>query len=236
MKTWNPLIARIPGAHVLQTNEWGTIKARYGWQPYYLLWRRPAGSDEITFSHWSPPEHEEGSNPPDSVEVAAAALCLIRPVQLGGITLPLSIAYVPKGPLLNWGDGALRTRVLADLPRFAKKREALFLKIDPDVPLGVGEPGTPSAETNPIGISVQDDLRARGWVYSSEQIQFRNTVHINLTHDEDIPAGQNETKNPLQYPFGREKRGYRAGWRHGRSRDPLSALRRDGSPGWICYS
>ena len=37
---WNELIAGLPDPHLLQTYEWGQVKARYGWQPLYLVWMR----------------------------------------------------------------------------------------------------------------------------------------------------------------------------------------------------
>ena len=36
--TWNALIATLPGAHVLQTWEWGQVKARLGWEPIPKVW------------------------------------------------------------------------------------------------------------------------------------------------------------------------------------------------------
>ena len=37
---WNELIAGLPDPHLLQTYEWGQVKACYGWQPLYLVWER----------------------------------------------------------------------------------------------------------------------------------------------------------------------------------------------------
>ena len=37
---WNELIAGLPDPHLLQTYEWGQVKACYGWQPLYLIWKR----------------------------------------------------------------------------------------------------------------------------------------------------------------------------------------------------
>ena len=34
---WNAAIADLPGAHILQTWEWGRVKSEFGWQPHYLL-------------------------------------------------------------------------------------------------------------------------------------------------------------------------------------------------------
>ena len=44
---WNDLIAQLPEAHLLQTYEWGQVKARYGWQPLYLVWRRGSNGLEL---------------------------------------------------------------------------------------------------------------------------------------------------------------------------------------------
>ncbi len=194
MNDWNARIAGFPGTHVLQTAEWGSIKARYGWQPNYLYWRRLDDAGQISFSHWTPSGTAAADHPDDSSNFAAAALCLIRRVRLLGIPFPLSIAYLPKGPLLDWEDEGLRARILTDIPQFAKEKKALFIKIDPDLQLGTGEPGTPEAQANPVGLSVLDDLQRRGWTYSKEQIQFRNTVLIDLSPDEETLLAQMKQK------------------------------------------
>ena len=35
---WNELISKLPNPHFLQTYEWGQVKAKYGWTPYYAVW------------------------------------------------------------------------------------------------------------------------------------------------------------------------------------------------------
>lgn len=158
---WDSLIEGLPGAHALQTGAWGQVKSRFGWEAFHLLWRR------------------------DSGEVRAAALLLERKLTLGRFALPLSVMYVPRGPMLDWSDEALVETVLDNLGGFARKKGAIFLKIDPDLPVGYGIPGEEGAEDHPVGLSVQDDLDARGWVFSDEQIQFRNTVEVDLSEEED---------------------------------------------------
>ena len=37
---WNNLIAGLPEPHLLQTYEWGQVKASQGWQALYLVWLR----------------------------------------------------------------------------------------------------------------------------------------------------------------------------------------------------
>lgn len=100
---------------------------------------------------------------------AAAATLLAR--RLG--RLPIRILYAPKGPLAppdfdRWED------LLGALEQVARQRQALFVKIDPDV----------DAESE-RGQRLRECLQARGWVFSAEQIQFRNTVLSDLTGDEE---------------------------------------------------
>lgn len=90
--------------------------------------------------------------------------------------LPLCIMYVPKGPVLDYSDDELLQRVLATLEDVARRYRAIFIKIDPDVCLE--DPSSPSAQ-------VIATLGSRDWRLSSEQIQFRNTILIDLTREED---------------------------------------------------
>jgi lipid II:glycine glycyltransferase (peptidoglycan interpeptide bridge formation enzyme) len=158
---WNTLVASFGDPHILQTDEWGQVKARFGWEVIHRVWE------------------ERGST-------EAAALILQRTLPIAGFAARLRVMYVPKGPLLrDWSDAELRRRVLDDLHTLARKQGAIFIKIDPDVPLGSGVPETAEATENPLGAAVITDLRARGWHFSAEQIQFRNTVWIDLTPSEE---------------------------------------------------
>jgi len=104
---WDHLLASLPGAHILQTWEWGHIKSSYGWQPFPCVWRDELGN------------------------VRAMALVLRRPLSFAGKMLPLSVMYVPRGPVLEWSDVALRRQVLKDLHQLARVQGAIFIKIDP---------------------------------------------------------------------------------------------------------
>jgi lipid II:glycine glycyltransferase (peptidoglycan interpeptide bridge formation enzyme) len=160
--TWNKALASLPGAHVLQSWEWGQAKRRFGWQPFPQLWRDSRG------------------------RVSAAALVLARVVPLAGFAARLRVLYVPKGPLLrDWSDPALRGLVLGDLAELARRQGAIFIKIDPDVSLGEGVPGAPDAREDPLGQTVTAQLRAEGWRFSDEQVQFRNTVLVDLRLPEE---------------------------------------------------
>ena len=89
--------------------------------------------------------------------------------------LPVCIMYVPKGPALDYSDQQLLPLVLEALEDVARRYRAIFIKMDPDV--GLEDPGSPSAQ-------VISALEKRGWRLSSEQIQFRNTLLLDLTPEE----------------------------------------------------
>jgi len=153
-ETWNNLLRRLPTHHVLQSWEWGAFKERYGWT-----------AERLAFE-------VEG-------EIVAAAQVLTRRAR----PLPVSIMYVPKGPVLNYGNAPLRLAVLEALAAHGRKRRATLVKIDPDVVQGTGIPDT--AKTNPTGEAFTAELATLGWRFSDDQIQFRNTVQLDLTQSEE---------------------------------------------------
>ncbi|MEN6410831.1 MAG: peptidoglycan bridge formation glycyltransferase FemA/FemB family protein, partial [Anaerolineaceae bacterium] len=157
---WDGWMAQLPGAHLLQTAEWAQTKADVGWQALPVIWQNDDGG------------------------VDAAAMVLERSVRLFG-RLRLRILYVPRGPLLDWSNLELRRLVLDDLQKLAKERGAIFIKIDPDVLVGTGIPGSDDARENLVGKTLQTDLALRGWLFSADQVQFRNTVKIDVTQTEE---------------------------------------------------
>lgn len=156
---WDRIISQLPGAHILQTWEWGVFKSQYGWDPIQLVWY-------------------------DNDRIIAAALVLKRSVKIPLFGRLLNIFYIPKGPLLDWSDPLLRQKVLSDINDYANNSDTLFTKIDPDVILATGFPDK-SQQKNINDESLTSDLRQLGWFFSSEQIQYKNTVHIDLSPDED---------------------------------------------------
>jgi peptidoglycan pentaglycine glycine transferase (the first glycine) len=173
---WNTAIARLKGAHVLQTWEWSKVKSQFGWQPNYLLWFKVG--DQVMFSKNDIPSqliHQD---------LAAAALTLQRNIKIGGFARHMGVMYSPKGPVLDWEDQPLRLRVMSDLQVFAQKQRAIFIKVDPDVEVGRGVPGRPGSSENPLGERVIHELKSSSWQFSDEQVQFRNTVFISLAPSE----------------------------------------------------
>jgi peptidoglycan pentaglycine glycine transferase (the first glycine) len=144
---WNSALTSLPTAHVLQTWEWGAFKARHGWTATRYLWVEP-----------------------DSDRPCAAASVLTR--QPG--RLSPAVMYVPKGPALNYGNTELLHSVLAHLEGIAQRKQALLIKVDPDVWADTIE-----------GKVVMEVLRCQGWHASREQVQFRNTLLLDLTRSPD---------------------------------------------------
>ncbi|PWH15848.1 MAG: hypothetical protein DDG60_05120 [Anaerolineae bacterium] len=191
---WNKLIARLPTPHFLQTWQWAQVKARYGWQPIYLLWD---DAQCRVLSNPSPEHHEAWR---DEQKIQAAALVLKKSVISGGMAARLSLLYCPKGPNLDWENAPLRKRVLHDLERFARQQGGIFMKLDPDVVLASGLPGTENETPNPGGESVLTEFRQRGWQFSAEQIQFRNTVllDVSLSEEEMLARMKQKTRYNLR--------------------------------------
>ena len=159
--SWNEVIGLFQDAHILQTWEWGIVKGQYGWKVNPYFWRNERGL------------------------IVAAALILQRKIPIPGIKGYRSILYVPKGPLLDWKDRNIRVAVLKSLINLSKDLGGIFIKIDPDIYLGTGLEGESDFSKNEEGLTVVSDLKKLGWLFSQEQIQFKNTVLIDLCPSED---------------------------------------------------
>jgi peptidoglycan pentaglycine glycine transferase (the first glycine) len=193
---WNQLISKLPNPHFLQTYEWGQIKAKYSWTPYYAVW-----TDDGKFYIYQTIEHETLS----IEHYVAAAMILKKQILSRGLNARLSILYAPKGPLLDWNNTALRTRILNDLQSFAKKQGAIFLKIDPDIVLARGVPNSEGDVIENSGKTARSELTRRGWVYSSDQIQFRNTVIIDLSVSEEVMLARMKPKTRYNVRLAEKK-------------------------------
>jgi peptidoglycan pentaglycine glycine transferase (the first glycine) len=173
---WNQIVSKLPNPHFLQTYEWGQVKAKYGWTPYYVAWTDDGGFHiSQSTDNWSL----------NTEHCIAACLILKKQILNSGFAARLSVFYAPKGPLMDWSNESLRTHVLNDLQSFAKKQGAIFLKIDPDIVLGRGVPNSKENVTENSGQAARGELTRRGWIYSSDQIQFRNTILVNLLVSEE---------------------------------------------------
>lgn len=103
-REWDDFVAAHPHAHILQTAEWGQLKAAFGWTPERLALL------------------EDG-------DPRAGALVLYRRLPAGLGTL----AYVPRGPLGDW-EGDEMQELLEALVAAARARRAIALILEPDLP------------------------------------------------------------------------------------------------------
>lgn len=145
---WDSYVAASPYGHILQSWEWGELKERTGWEPIRLALR-------------------EGGT------MQAAAQVLVR-------TLPYGVgklAYVPKGPVLDYGDPALLRSTLDGLRDLAAERKVISLKLEPEVV----EPSHVSEELCRSGLA------------PAPPVQMRSTIWVDLTAPEgEILARQKQ--------------------------------------------
>ncbi len=166
---WNRLLKNLPNHHLLQSWEWGALKEKYGWKAERMVWCTSAQ------------------------QPIAAAQILCRHVRLPGLAIRLSVLYCPKGPILDWADSSLRLRVIGDLKRMADHQAAILLKIDPNIPTSQVTTSAEGKDNNAINLDIAQELARNGWRESAEQIQFRNTMILDLTPAEsDILAAMKQ--------------------------------------------
>jgi len=158
---WNAIIKDLPGVGILQTWEWGAIKSKYGWRPEHYIWQDQSG------------------------KIKAAALILIREISLPVISKKLRMIYIPQGPLLDWSNTSLRGKVLDDIREFSQGMNVLSIKVDPEVIYGIGEKIDAADSKFLLAQEIVDELKKEGWLFSPQQIQFKNTAWIRLEKSEN---------------------------------------------------
>ena len=95
---------------------------------------------------------------------AGGALVLFRPLPLG-----LSLAYVPRGPLVDWEQRAAVDEVLTALDRVCRARNAVCLKWEPELPDSAPGAGM---------------LTSLGFRPSPHTVQPRRTLVVDLSGSE----------------------------------------------------
>lgn len=139
---WDAFVERRPDGHILQTSAWATLKSRFGWS---------AGRVAIL----------------DGDQVVAGASVLFRRLPLDLVTL----AYLPKGPLVNWDNAPLVSELFKGLDKLCHTRRAFALRIEPDLE---------SDAAHEIA-----SLSTRHSLHSTRPVQPHRTILLDLTKTED---------------------------------------------------
>ena len=106
------------------------------------------------------------------VEAAgAAAQILFRRLPLG-----LTIAYIPKGPVVDWIDSERCQAIFSTIHSAARQHRAVFLKVEPDVSGAEQNGDMPNA--------VHGILRQAGFI-PADTIQPRSSLVIDIRGDEE---------------------------------------------------
>jgi lipid II:glycine glycyltransferase (peptidoglycan interpeptide bridge formation enzyme) len=147
--TWNSFVSSSPNGHILQSWEWGELKERTGWKSVRLALMQKG-------------------------HIRAAAQILLRSLPLGFGTL----AYVPRGPVLDYDDPVLLSAMLQAFRDLAAQRKVISLKIEPDVI----EPSTISTRLRQAGLE------------PAPPVQMRSSIWVDLTASEDEMLGRQKQK------------------------------------------
>ncbi|MGC9467801.1 MAG: lipid II:glycine glycyltransferase FemX [Anaerolineae bacterium] len=140
-RAWNRFLAGHERSSLLQTIEWGELKSGFGWD-----W------ELVTL---------DGAKAP-----RAGAVVLYRqlPLNLG------TIAYVPRGPALDFDDSSLVATFFEELHSAVRRHRAWACWIEPKILEGEG---------------VEELLKSAGYKPTARTIQPRSTILVDLTPSED---------------------------------------------------
>ena len=136
---WDAFLAASPHGHLLQSARWARFKSGPSWSALRVVLR---------------------TIPSPTAPLLGGASILFR-------TLPFrqSLAYVPKGPAVNWSEPDQVRAVLTMARSAAAKAGAALLKIEPDLPL------TPALSTA---------LQQHGFLPSPQRVQPLTTIVVDL--------------------------------------------------------
>jgi peptidoglycan pentaglycine glycine transferase (the first glycine) len=161
LSNWNLIIKSLPGFSILQTREWGDVKSKYGWFSEHLIWKDSTG------------------------KIKAAANVLSKELKLPIIQKKFVTIYIPQGPLFDWSKEDLREEVLDDILEYANEKGAFSVKIDPEIVYWIGEEVDTKNQKYQSAQKIWTDLGKNGWVFSPQQVQFKNTAWIELNRSEE---------------------------------------------------
>jgi peptidoglycan pentaglycine glycine transferase (the first glycine) len=140
-EAWQHFVTTHPRGNLLQTTQWGQLKAGFGWD-------------------WELVTVGEAEAP------TCGAVLLYRRLPLGIGT----IAYIPRGPVVDWSNPRLVTQLFEAMQRALRRRRAWACWMEP----GVQE-----------GEFVAPLLSDLGYRPSPRTIQPRRTLIVDITSSED---------------------------------------------------
>jgi lipid II:glycine glycyltransferase (peptidoglycan interpeptide bridge formation enzyme) len=140
---WDAFVEQHPYGHFLQTTMWGELKSAHGWRAL------------------------RASLVNANAELVGGSVVLFRRLPFGLGTL----AYVPRGPVVNWDERELAIAVLRTTSKLARSRGAIGMVIEPgllDTPSDQRTLG--EARLFPVDLHVQP----------------RRTIWVNLDVEEEV--------------------------------------------------
>jgi peptidoglycan pentaglycine glycine transferase (the first glycine) len=147
---WDDFVAQHPSGHFLQSWGWGELKASAGWHP-------------LRFAFWDAGQQQ----------ILAAAQVLCR----APLHLPLwtgHLAYIPKGPVLDWSQPLLCDALFSQLNTQLRRRGALALRVE-----------LPQEAGTMTGEAVRERMISQGFQPASA-IQPLRTILLDLMPDEGM--------------------------------------------------
>lgn len=137
---WNDFVAAHPDGHILQTAAWADLKRKFGWSSGRVALR-------------------------DGEHIVAGAQVLFRRLAPG-----LTLAYVPKGPVVDLTRTDLCSPLFGALDSVCRAERAFVVKLEPDLP------ASPELTAS---------LGRTGFLASEQAIQPRRTIVVDVTGSED---------------------------------------------------
>ena len=141
---WDACVATHPAGHILQTSRWARLKSAFGWETLWIPFR---------------------AGPALKEPLLGGSSLLLRRLPWGG-----RLAYVPRGPVVDWRNLEYVSAALVILRETCLKRRIAVLKIEPELP------DTPE---------VAALLTASGFQRSPQRVQPLSTIHIDLAGDDE---------------------------------------------------
>jgi lipid II:glycine glycyltransferase (peptidoglycan interpeptide bridge formation enzyme) len=111
--------------------------------------------------------------------------------------------YIPKGPLFGGGINSGKI-ILEHIKEFAQERKAIYIKIDPDTVVGTGIEGLDANPDNE-GVAFRNYIQATGWRYSPDQVQFKNTIRLDLVPNIDVMLASMKPKTRYNIRLAEKK-------------------------------